>query len=99
MEMKDPKDWTPEQHKQMKSLFFSTVKRNVVIGAKYGTLLFLSNLAVVLLDAYYVQSQTFSFVASVVNCIFLFRAMTRETRKEHDRIKAEAKKILETDPQ
>jgi len=96
MEIMEPKELTEEQKKKFSLLFRSTMKKSALIGAKYGLFLFLTNAVVIAIDVLYVQSQAFALIGGALNAIFIFRAMGKETQKEHDRVKAEAKKILES---
>jgi hypothetical protein len=94
--MMEQKELTEDQKKKLNLLFKSTMKNGAITGAKFGLFLFLTNAIVIAIDVLYVRSQVFALIGGAMNAIFIFRAMGKETKKEHDRVRSEAKKILES---
>ena len=90
------KELTQEQKDKIKKLHRSAMKHSAFLGVKTALLLITANAVVIVADALYVHSQAFCFIGGFMNAIFIFRALNRETKKEHDRIKEEVKKILES---
>lgn len=89
------KDLTEEQKAKLKKLHWSFMKNSVWIGLKCSSLLILADAAIIVLNALYVQNNTFAFVGGCINAFFILSYMGRESRKERDRVDEEAKKILQ----
>lgn len=96
--MKPNQELTEEQKEKMKALS-KTVFRNLFKRSfKFAGILLVSNLFIVLVAVSMVPQesiQTFCFLASIVNAFFIFRSLSADIQKEHDRIKEEVKKILQ----
>jgi hypothetical protein len=95
---KDPnelKELTPEQKQKFKALRKSVIVRGMMNGAKAAALFFIANFAICLVDGVYVHNQLFTFLGAMVTGFMIFGPFQQTLDKEHNRIKEEAKKILE----
>jgi hypothetical protein len=86
---------TQEQDKQLRKLAKKFAFRLALRALKFGSLLFLANLVVSLVNLVYIHSAGFMFIGVVMNTIFLFRTFRHDLTHEHERCKEEAKKIME----
>lgn len=84
-----------EQEKKLKELYRSFLVNAALLNFKFMLLLFLSNFVVLMLDAAFVHNKAFAFGGCAINFLLNFRSFRSSFQKEHDRIRAEAKKILE----
>lgn len=85
---------TEEQKKQVTKLRRSSAFKGAGMAAKFGMLLFLSNLVVLTIDGLYVHNKNFIFLGVILNFFLNFRSYNLAIQKEHDRIKLELQKIL-----
>lgn len=92
----EKKEITEEQKKKFKKLQKSFAFRMAGVGAKFALTLFFANLVVCLIDVFYVHNQTFAFLGGMISAIFAFRSFRLSLTKEHDRVREEVKKILES---
>lgn len=92
----EQKQLTEEQKAKLKKLHKSFILKAAFSGAKFGVTICLANVVITAIDVFYVHNQSFAFVSSVVSAFLIFRSFRVETLKEHDRIKEETKKILES---
>jgi hypothetical protein len=88
-------DLKPAQQDKLKALMRSYFVNTAWHGIRHGALFFVANLLISLINTQ-VQSRDFLFVGFLLNFFFLFRSFIRSLSKESDRIKEEAKKILES---
>jgi hypothetical protein len=94
--MFEPDKLTEEQKKKLRTLMWSALKKQTLIGLKVCSMLFFANALIAAVGVLWVQSQTFIFIGSILNACFILPIIGRETRKENDRVNEEVKKILES---
>lgn len=90
------KELTEEQKKSLKKLQRSFALRMVFKGFKFAGLLFLSSLVISAVDVFYVHNKEFTILSTITTFILIFGSFHNSIVSEHDRIREEIKKILES---
>lgn len=88
------KELTKEQQDQLKQVIKSSRKRGAYLGLKMGVALITSNIFIIMINLFFVNSNTFGFVGGVVNGLMLYHIFKNSFKQEHDRITSDVKKIL-----
>lgn len=95
--MEQLKEVTQEQHQKLKKLRRESAWYGAKLGLKASGLCILNNLLVVVVgSAFTIESQGFYFVGSMIGAFMIFSKLGQNIRKEHDRVRMEVKKILES---
>jgi hypothetical protein len=87
---------TEEQKEKFKKLRKQVAKRAVWMSLKLASLLVLTSTIICLVDIFYVHNLVFTFVSSMISAIMIFSSFRRSLDQEHDRIKEEVKKVLQS---
>lgn len=92
----EKKQLTDEQKSKLRKFYRKMVFSALFGGLKLGTLMFLSNIFILLVNASFVKNQGFVFCAVAFSAFLIFRSYRISSFKEHDIFKEEYKKILES---
>jgi glucose uptake protein GlcU len=86
---------TPEERKALGRIFRKYLLKNGLTGVKYGFFFFFTLLATALLDVYYVQSQDFLVLVSIINGIFLIHFLLKELIPRNLAMQQEIREIIQ----
>jgi hypothetical protein len=89
------KDLTPEQQQQVNAVIKQARKNGLKFGLSMVAWVFGSSLLISLLNAFYVQSESFPLVAGLLSGVLFANASMRAIAEEHDRVRKELKNILQ----
>jgi hypothetical protein len=90
------KDLTKEQKKKIKDLQTKYAFHAVLRGCKFALTLFLADFVISLVNVSFVQNEGFLYLAGMASFIMIFYGLIKQNAKEHDKIKEEVAKILES---
>lgn len=85
---------TDEQKKQLKVLRRKFALNAAFAGIKFAASIFLSNILVLAINAFFVHNNTFAFIGCLVSDFMVCRSLRLYLMKEFEKIKAEIEKIL-----
>lgn len=91
----DPKKLTDEQKEKLNKLGKQYLLRLTLNTVKMFGIVCFTSLVIAMINASYVQSETFLNIAGFTNAIFIYFTFSRSLRSEHDKLREETKKILE----
>lgn len=92
----EEKQLTEEQKQKFAALKKSMFKKMLFLNLKFIATLVLANFVVAIINVTYVQSKEFSLVCTILTCFMSLRSFLSASTKEHDRVKEEIAKILES---
>lgn len=87
---------TPKQQAAAKKLQIEIAKRSFVFGLGQGALLFLMNVANIIINLAFVKSDDFVFFMSIVSAILVISNLAKWPKSQQEYISAEVKKILDS---
>lgn len=94
----DPvKELTQEQKLKLNKLHKESLFRGFKMGLVASGLIIANNVMVIAIRTLLeIESDSFIFFGSMIGAFLIFRKLGQNIRSEHDRVRAEAKKILES---
>jgi hypothetical protein len=86
---------TPEQSKEISKIVKKYLVKGLLSGVKYGLIMMALTLGVAAANVFYVKSESFPFIITLINMIFIMHFILEESKKRTELFRADLKRVIQ----